>query len=95
MKHGSGSLWCEDVLLGGIIGLLVKSQGVVKKEAYLNNLQTSFQQKKLFFSKTGTRSTLPKIVKIRLQYQTFRKMDCHAESPDLNPILLKKKADSI
>lgn len=95
VKHGGGSVmvwgcftWCQ-------MGPLQKIGGIMKKEDYLNILQTHlpdfvnicpYPEEEIIFQQDGDPKHTSKIVKEWLTRQNFQLMQWPAQSPDLNPI---------
>lgn len=95
MKHGGGSIMVWGCFTWWNIGPLVRIQGIMKKEDYLNILQTNLPEfvdesayptEEVVFQQDGDPKHTAKIVKSWLQNQTFGTMEWPAQSPDLNPI---------
>lgn len=95
MKHGGGSIMVWGCFTWWNIGPLVRIQGIMKKEDYLNILYTNlpdfvdesaYPAEEVVFQQDGDPKHTAKIVSTWLQNQTFRTMEWPAQSPDLNPI---------
>ncbi|GBP14801.1 Transposable element Tc1 transposase, partial [Eumeta japonica] len=100
MKHGGGSIMVWGCFSWWNIGPLVRIQGIMKKEDYLNILQTNLPEfvdesayptEEVVFQQDGDPKHTAKIVKSWLQNQNFGTMEWPAQSPDLNHMKTHQK----
>lgn len=95
LKHGGGSLMVWGCFTWWHIGPLIKINGIMKKEDYLQILKTNlpdfvekcaYPEEEIVFQQDGDPKHTAKIVKEWLGQQNFLTMQWPAQSPDLNPI---------
>lgn len=95
VKHGGGSLMVWGCFTWWHVGPLVKIDGIMKKENYLDILQTNlpdfvedcaYPTDEIIFQQDGNPKHTAKIVKNWLVNQRFQTMNWPAQSPDLNSI---------
>lgn len=95
VKHGGGSLMVWGCFTWWHLGPLVRIEGIMNKEGYLNILQTNlpdfvdrcaYPEKEVIFQQDGDPKHTAKIVQRWLLEQNFEVMQWPAQSPDLNPI---------
>lgn len=93
VKHGSLMIW--GCFTWWHMGPLVKIEGIMKKEDYLQILQTNlpdfldectYPEEEMGFQQDGDPKHTAKIVKKWLDEPKFQKLMWPAQSPDLNPI---------
>lgn len=95
VKHGGGSVMAWGCFSWSSIGPLVKIEGIMNKEKYLDILRhnlptvlatTGYRESEITFQQDGDPKHTSKIVKEWLGNQEFQTMTWPAQSPDLNPI---------
>lgn len=95
MKHGGGSILIWGCITRNGVGPVYRIEGTMKKEDYLNILQTNLPQairksgmpeEEVIFQHDGDPKHTAKIVKEWLGTQTFSMLTWPAQSPDISPI---------
>lgn len=95
MKHGGGNIMVWGCITRNGVGPLVKIEGIMKKEQYLDILQknlpeairqTKIVEENVIFQQDGDPKHTAKVVKNWLNNQKFSSIKWPAQSPDLNPI---------